>query len=243
MSEATDPSINAATPAPPAPVLGYHVPRSGKLVSVASCGDAAEGQMVASALSASGIPSAVVNEHTNALGGYAGRTWVEVHVGVEDRDRAVELVEQLRSGDAFEPEEEPSDGSAEFAEGAGGARIPLGVAGEFDTAREMYDAAAVLGSARVATYLPNLVPRKEGGPPRAFVVRVPLEELDRALEILEEAEEEDEEDRCRACGSWQVRQGGEGAVGAALRWLRGGKPHAARYNRECIKCGNRWWVG
>jgi hypothetical protein len=249
MPQDTDNSNVAPTESPaPAPVLGYHVPRSGKLVSVASCGDAAEAQMVASALAAAGIPSAVVNEHTNALGGYVGRTWVEVHVGVEDRDRAAALVSEIRSGDAFVPEDDPPDGSADIAADADGTRVPLAVAATFETARDMYDAAAVLGAARIPTYLPNLLPRgprpggaqaEAQGRPPAFKVRVTEDDLPRARALLEEAEEDEDEPRCPRCGSWRVHREG----GSFLYWLKdlfvGGRADGVRA-LECLACGHRF---
>ena len=246
---ANNPEVASTASPAPAPVLGYQVPRSGKLVSVASCGDAAEAQMVAAALSAAGIPSAVVNEHTNALGGYVGRNWVEVHVGVEDRDRAAGVVAEIRTGDAFVPEDDPPDGSADFAADADGTRVPLAVAATFHTARDMYDAAAVLGAARIPTYLPNLLPRgprpdaargeaEAQGRPPAFKVRVTEHDLPRARALLEDADDDDEP-RCPKCGSWRVHRQG----GSFLYWLRdlfgGGTADGVRA-LECLACGHRF---
>ena len=71
-------------------------------------------------------------------------------------ERARGILNRLRNGDDLEPDEDPDDGSADFATGERGRCDPLVVVAEHDTARAMYDYAATLGSVRVEVVLPNL---------------------------------------------------------------------------------------
>src|SRR5436190_8406400 len=91
------------------PVLGYQAPRSGKTARVATCADAAEGQVLVGELAGYGIPAAIINEHTSALGPWGGNAVVKVEVALEDAERALEIINQLRRGEDLEPEE-PADG-------------------------------------------------------------------------------------------------------------------------------------
>lgn len=244
-----EPAPPAASPTPPAP-LPYATPRSGKTVSVARCGDAGEAELICGELNAAGVPAAVVNQHTAALGPYAGGSGIEVRVPVEDADRAAEVLARRPDAGDLEPEPEPPNGSADFAADEEGARVPLAVVGEFATAREMHDAAAALGSARVRTYLPNLVPRKRaaGGdpegderPPPVFHVRVAEADLERAREVLGEAADPDEP-RCPNCASWRVHRRG----GSFFSWIKeffgGGAADGVRA-LQCLSCGHHFAWG
>jgi hypothetical protein len=215
-------------PAAAPPVLGYQAPRSSKTARVATCADAGEGQVLVGELAGYGIPAAIINEHTSALGPWGGNAVVKVEVPLEDADRAAEIVNRLRSGDDLEPEDEPPEGRVDAPTDEHGQPQPLAVVAEYDTAREMYDCAATLGSARVAPFMPNVVRRPEGAAPsrRKFVVRVPEEDLERARRVLADAKAESEDDddpRCPACGSWHVGRRVEGLFATVARWLVGGR--------------------
>jgi len=241
----TDPSDEPLKPLPAneLPVLSYQAPRSGQTARVATCADAGEGQVLVGELAGYGIPAAVINEHTSALGPWGGNAVVKVEVRLEDAERAADIVNRLRSGQDLEPEEEPADGSADFTTDEEGRRQPLAVVAEYDTAREMYECAATLGSVRVTAFLPNLVRRPEGAEPsgRKFVVRVLEDDLGRARRVLSEASreaEEDDEPRCPACGSWHVGRRVDGLLATLARWLgaRGGPPDDPAARWQCYRC-------
>jgi len=220
-------------------VLGYQTPRSGRMFTVASCADAGEAELVCGELRSAGIPAVALNQHTAALGPYAGGSHVEVRVPVEDRDRAAEVMSRLPDRADLEPEPEPSDGSADFATDDSGARVALAVVATYPTSRQMLEAAAALGSARVKSYLPNLVPRDPArdGPPPIFRVQVAQEHLRRAQALLEELDDPDEP-RCPQCASWRVHPQG----GSLLSWivgLFGGGGVADGVKRmQCLSCGH-----
>src|SRR3954454_706543 len=101
------PDEDRPTPALPAdrpPVLGYQGPRSGGTARVATCADAAEGQVLVGELAGYGIPAAVINEHTSALGPWGGNAVAKVEVPLEDAERAFDIINRLRSGQDLEPE-------------------------------------------------------------------------------------------------------------------------------------------
>ena len=241
----------SASPAPP--VLGYQAPRSGKGVTVAWCADVMEAELLRNELNANGVPAASVNQHVvSALQGYVGFVRVEVQVAVEDLDRAAAVLARLPGRNDVEPAEDPPDGSADFTTDAGGARVPLAVAAEYDTAQEMLEASAALGSARIESFLPDLVPRPPRDAdaaepaPRRFRVRVVADELARARRVLEEAAEDDgdaggdaDDTRCPKCASWRVYGSSPGVVASLLRLLGGtGGPRGKTW--QCLKCGHRW---
>src|SRR5205823_14031131 len=88
----------------PAPVLGYQGPRSRKAVTVAWCADAGEAELLCGELHAAGVPASAVNQHTVALGPYAGATQIEVQVPVEDREQAAGVLARLPDRNDVEPE-------------------------------------------------------------------------------------------------------------------------------------------
>jgi hypothetical protein len=120
--------------------------------------------------------------------------------------------------------------------------------GEFDTAREMYDCAATLGSVRIEPILPNLVRRPEDAAPsgRKFVVRVLEEDLGRAKRILAEAKDESEDEdepRCPACASWHVGKRVDGLFATLARWFGAGRSAADPSppgKWECYRCHHRF---
>jgi hypothetical protein len=263
MSE--DPLPEIAKPAPPAdkepspaPILGYQTSRSGRGVTVAWCADAMEAELLCNELNANGVLAVTANEHVvSALQGYVGFVRVEVQVAVEDRDRAAAVLARLPGRNDVEPAEEPADGSADFTTDESGARLPLAVVAEYPTAQEMLEASAVLGSVRVQTFLPDLVPRypapdpdtadPDAGaqrPPPLFRVRVLEDDLPRARRVLEESDGADdagEEDdpRCPKCASWRVHGSTPGIVGSIVRMLTGGGGARGR-TWECLRCRFKW---
>lgn len=226
--------------------LEYAAPRSGKTVTVAFCADSAEAELLCAELHAAGVPAAAVNHHAVAvLGPYSGQGSVEVQVPVEERGRAAEVIARLPDRNDVVPEPEPSDGSADFATDEQGGRVELAVAAEFATAEAMQDAAAALGSARVRTYLPNLVPKPPDAPDRpapVYRVRVAADDLAKARSVLGE-EGDPDEPRCPQCASWRVHRQG----GSFFSWLReifvgGEKADGVQYF-ECLRCRHRFAWG
>jgi hypothetical protein len=171
---------------------------------------------------------------------------VQVEVPWEEEERAAEIINRLRSGVDLEPEADPADGSAEFTVDESGRRQPLAAVAEFDTAREMYDCAATLGSVRVIPILPNVVRRPDGASPsgRKFVVRVLEEESGRARRVLAEAlreAEEEDEPRCPACGSWHVGNRVDGLFATVARWFGARRASSDPPGKwQCYRCGNKF---
>jgi hypothetical protein len=214
------------------------------MLTVASCADAGEAELVCGELRSAGVPAVALNQHTAALGPYGGGSVIAVRVPVEDGDRAAEVMARLPDRGDAEPEPEPADGSADFATDESGARVALAVVATYATSREMLEAAAALGSARVKTYLPNLMPRDptREGPAPAFRVRVAREDLARAEDVLGELDDLDEP-RCPQCASWRVHPQGGGLL-AVLRAIFGGGGHRDGVQRmECLRCGHRFAWG
>jgi hypothetical protein len=209
-----------------------------------------EAELLCNELRDNGVHAVTANENTvAALQGYVGFVRVEVQVAAEDRERAAEVLARLPGRNDVEPVEEPTDGSADYATDADGGRVPLAVAAEYDTAQEMLEASAALGSARVQSFLPDLVPRRPDAadsadrPRPRFRVRVPADELDRARRVLEESEADDEEGeaddpRCPECASWRVHGSSAGVLGSIVRMLTGAAAGGRTW--QCLRCGFRW---
>ena len=234
----------------PAP-LDYAPLRSGKGVTVAWCADAMEAELLCNALRDGGVAAVAVNQHTvAALQGYVGFVKVEVQVAVEDREAAAEVLARLPGRNDVEPAEDPADGSADFATDASGARVPLAVAAEVGTAQEMLEASAALGSARIQSFLPDLVPRRpdtpgEERPPARFRVRVLADELERAKRVLEESQEErgegtEDDPRCPECASWRV-YGSSPGIFASLAGMFTGRGSGGK-TWQCLRCRHKWAV-
>jgi hypothetical protein len=266
MSDDPSPTSPIATPPAneppsPAPVLAYQSPRSGKGVTVAWCADAMEAELLCNELQANGVPAVTANEHiVSALQGYVGFVRVEVQVAVEDRDRAAAVLARLPGRNDVEPADEPADGSADFTTDDSGARLPLAVVAEYDTAQEMLEASAALGSARVQTFLPDLMPKRPrpapgqgptpgdaddaDRPPPRFRVRVLEEELPRAQRVLQESDGDedsgDEDDpRCPKCASWRVHGATPGVVSSIVRLFTGGGRSRGK-TWQCLRCKFKW---
>jgi hypothetical protein len=238
----SDPLGADREPATP-PILGYHAPRSGRTVSLVRCANAAEAELICGELGAAGVPAVTVNQYTANLGPYAGGSQVEVHVAVEDADHAAEVLARLPGPKDLEPAPEPPDGSADFATDDQGGTVPLAVVAEFGTVQEMMDASAALGSAKVRTYLPALVPRRKDteGPPPVFRVRVAEEDLTRARAVLAEDEDADEP-RCPRCAAWRVHRKSN-----LLSWfLDFFRPEGSADGVQtfvCLRCGEQFTWG
>jgi hypothetical protein len=209
------------------------------MLTVASCADAGEAELICGEMRSAGVPAVALNGHTAALGPYSGGSLIEVRVPVEDKERAAEVMARLPDRGDVEPEPEPADGSADFATDGSGASVALAVVATYPTSREMLEAAAALGSARVKSYLPNLIPRDgtRDGPPPAFPVRVARDDLRRAEEVLGELDDPDEP-RCPRCASWRVHPQGGGLL-AMLRGIFGGGGQRDGVQRmQCLRCGH-----
>ena len=226
------------------PVLAYQAPRSGRTVTVAWCADLGEAELVCGELRRANVPAAVVNQYTAALGPYSGGSQVQVRIPVEDRGAAAEVLARLPWLHDVEPEPEPPDGSSDFAVDEQGGRIALAVLGEFASAEDMLGASAALGSARITTYLPNLIPRAVDakGPPQPFRVRVAAEDLSRARAVLEEAAEPDEP-RCPKCGAWRVHRHGRGLLAWLASFFGPNESADGVQALECLRCGHRFAWG
>jgi hypothetical protein len=219
-------------------VLPYSGAAVTSAVTVRSCGNPMEAQLVAGRLTSAGIDSYLMNENANALGPYSGFCPIDVQVKKEDLERAREVLAQ---GD-FDPlDVEPAAETAEEA-------ADLAEVAVFDNPRALFDAAAVLGAARIDSFLPALAPR--GGRPRGtgdrFRLRVRPQDLERARDELDHAshdrrdDADEDEMRCPHCGSWRVYPLSRPWPGI-LPFLFGGARTEER-DYECLRCRARWSV-
>ena len=185
---------------------------SGRLVRLLSYGNEEDARVHAAALWNEGIPSQVVNAHTNALGiPYAGFSPVELHVLEGDVPRAREIL----AGPYREDLEPAGDEVAEAPLDENGQPFALEIVGAFPSVRALFDMQMVLASANLPCYLPVLVSRGDGPPGRGdrFLLRVVADDLPRARQLIAQeaaddaadaAEGEAADPRCPVCGSWRV---------------------------------------
>ena len=232
-------------PQAPAPVLSYQAPRTGKTMTVAWCADLTEAEQVCDELRRAGVPAALVNQHTAALGPYAGGSRIEIQVMADDRRLAAEVLARLTWLHELEPESEPRDGSADFTTDGNGNRSPLAVAAAYGTVQEMLDAAAALAAVKLRTFLPDLVPHRDAdtdAPPPVFKVRVRAEELGRAKAVLDElgAEGDESDLRCPKCASWRVHRHAPGLLAWLKSWLGAKDDRGGGERFACIRCHYQW---
>jgi len=224
-------------------VLAYQSPILTSAVTVRKCIDAMEAQLCGNELAAHGIEYFILNQNVNSLGWpYAGLSEVEVQVRKQDAPLAAQLLSRFE-GNPLDVEPDEGAASQEPVPSPVGEGL-LVVAESFETVRDLYDAAATLGSVRIESFLPALVsrgdrPRGEG---KRFVLRVRESDLDRAREVLSRAQaddqEEDNEPRCPACGSWRVAPAPRPWPGL-MNFLLGTGNRESR-ELECLRCKHRW---
>jgi DNA-directed RNA polymerase subunit RPC12/RpoP len=223
-------------------VLAYQGPILTSAVTVGRCADPIEAQLCGNELAAHGIDYHILNQNVNSLGWpYAGLSQVEVQVREQDAQLASRLLARFEANPLdVEPDEGGHDGPIPDPAGEG---VLVAVA-TFDHPRELYDAAATLGAARIDSFLPSLIPRgdRPGGEGRRFVARVRESDLARAREVLSQAradqDEEDDEPRCPACGSWRVAPARRPWPGL-IRYLFGSCDRETG-ELECLRCKRRW---
>ncbi|HEY8746739.1 MAG TPA: DUF2007 domain-containing protein [Tepidisphaeraceae bacterium] len=223
-------------------VLPYQRQVNTPVVTVRTFYDAMEAQLYANELEVAGIDYNLTNQNTNTLGPYAAFSQVELQVREEDVADAQRLLSQLELDPTDVEPEQSVDPTAPLPDPSGEGTLVTAVA--FDNPRAMFDAAAVLGAARVDCILPVLVARGERprGTGDRFVVRVREADLKRAREILasrdDVSNEEDDEPRCPKCGSWRTYPVPASSGGLA-GLLFGRAPEETR-QLECLRCHHRW---
>ena len=224
-------------------VLSYQGPILTSAVTVRKCIDAMQAQLCGNELAAHGIDYYILNQNVNSLGWpYAGLSEVEVQVREQDAELARQLLSRFEGNPLdVEPDEGAATREAVPDPGGEGVLVP---AAAFDNPRELYDAAATLGAARVESFLPGLVARgdRPRGQGKRFVLRVREADLDRAVEVLSDAEadrdEDEDEPRCPACGSWRVAPAPKPWPGLLGFLLGAARP--VPQEMECLRCKHRW---
>ena len=220
-------------------VLPYQGYLRTSAVTVQTCANPVDAQLIAGELETAGIDAYVLNQNANALGPYSAFCPVEVQVKQQDAERAREALARSR----FDPlDVEPAETATEMTPEEG--QPELVEAARFDQPRRLFEAAALLGASRIESFLPPLAPRgnrPKGSGPR-YVLRVRETDLERAREVLEDAaaEEADEDDiRCPRCGSWRTYPMSRPFPGI-LPFLFGGARNEPR-EFECLRCRHRWF--
>jgi len=208
------------------------------LVTVARCGNAQEAAIRVNALEAEGIRAITINEHAVANLGLYGANLGEIGVQVQKND--ADLARQVLHA-ALSDEVEPADEQPQTMPSLrpDGEPLPLEVVGRFDTIRALREAALLLESARIRSVPPKLVPRQgPAGTGDRFHLRVAVDEVDTAREVLADRDEESEEGdlRCPKCGSWRIFPVGN--IIPTIRWFlrMGDKPVA---EMDCLECRHR----
>jgi hypothetical protein len=220
-------------------VLSYQTPMLTSAVTVRSCFDAIEAQLCGNVLAAQGIDYYIMNQNTNTLGPYAGFSRVEVQVREEDARRAAELLARFQADPLDVEPEEPGGADQVVSDPSG--KGTLAVAAAYETARELFDAAATLGASRIDSYLPSLVPRgdRTRGSGKRFLLHVRDDDLERAKEVLaQSAPDDDDEPCCPACGSWRVAPASRPWPGLVKFLL--GSGNRGPEEMECLRCKHRW---
>ncbi len=194
------------TPVPVVPVLSYLSSIPGSAVTVGRYASAVEAALPSAELTAEGIHNNVHNANTNALGLYfSGFSVVELQVHEADAARAREILDRINADDL-----EPAALELDPPLDEQGKPIALGVAGAFESVRDLGDAQTVLASAGIQAFPPPLVRRGEAPPGegKRFLLRVLEEDRERAQTLLTQSEAEVEEDdddlHCPQCGSWRT---------------------------------------
>jgi hypothetical protein len=174
-----------------------------KLVVLARFNTANEAELRAAVLEGEGIHAEVFGANFNQVNWYwQGFNSVELNVRAGDLERAAEILANTGDDDL-----EPDDQTASAAPAVDEQGLELVPAAAFETAAAMRDAQTVLASAKIASYVPRLVPRGDRPPGMGarFVVKVAIDDLQQARELLaEEAQDDSEYPRCPKCGSWRV---------------------------------------
>lgn len=224
-------SVTSPMPNDSSPVLSYAAAASTREVTIARVAGGAEAEMIAGQLAAAGIPSQVADRNVEVLGPYAPGGSVKVIVMADDADRAREVLrDEVEPGGDPEPLLDDAGQPVELAEVAA-----------FDEPRLLRQAAATLAAARVKPYLPTLVPRSESAPGegKRFLLRVRIDELERARNLLEEPDEDDDgepEPRCPKCHAWRVHKN-TSVMEEIGRFFGFGRGRKSEY--ECLKCRYR----
>ena len=228
-------------------VLPYHGPALSSAVTVKTFFNAMEAQLYANELAAHGIDYFLANQNANTfLGWYSGFTQVELQVRRQDANRAVEVLARLQLLDPSDVEpEDDTDPQAPIPDPDGqGMLVTLAA---YDNPRSVYDAAAILGAARIESFLPALVVRgdRPRGAGKRFVLRVREADLALAHEALAEPDRESADDadepRCPRCGSWRVHALPRPWPGL-IKFLFGGGAAGPR-QVECLRCHHYWTTG
>jgi hypothetical protein len=212
-------------------------------VTLCTCADATEAQMLRTSLRAANVAASELILQ-GERGGADGRALVEFRVHPEQvpfaRALHFELMFDLDQLEPIDPQPPPPVDER-------GHPVELVTVAVYEHARDLVDAAVVLGAAGIDPILPEMAPR----PPehrdvaRRFEVRVLREDAAQAGELLRAAAEENaaaEErlQRCPRCRSWQVTEDPQ-LLRRALNVLTLGR--IARGFREmygCNRCGCRW---
>lgn len=228
-------------------VLPYHGPALSSAVTVKTFFNAMEAQLYANELAAHGIDYFLANQNANTfLGWYSGFTQVELQVRRQDADRAAEVLARLQLLDPTDVEpEDDSDPQAPIPDPDGqGILVTLAA---FDNPLSVYDAAAILGAARIESFLPALVVRgdRPRGAGKRFALRVREADLALARDASAEAERDSDGDtdepRYPRCGSWRVHALPRPWPGLII-FLFGGGAKSPR-GLECLRCHHRWTAG
>jgi hypothetical protein len=222
-------------------VLPYQGALPTSAVTVGTFYHVYEAHIFANQLASQGIDYFLMNQNVNVLGAYAGFSQIELQVRKEDLAAARNALAQFQASPLEVEPAERTDPDQPIPDPAGEGLLVT--AGRFDNPRSLFDAAAILGAARVEGFLPLLVPRSNlaDGATIPFVLRVRAGDLAAAREILSNAaaeEADEDEPRCPKCGSYRVAA--VSSFWADLMQFIRGASKSKQQMMECLRCRQRW---
>jgi len=191
-----DPKIMNGSQASRLHMLNYAAGTVSEPVVVARCRTTMEASMLAQMLSDAGITAQLTDQNTEVLGPYAAGASVRVIVPSQDAALAQEALKAARETQGADVE--PVD---VYACDQGMTTVAA-----FEQAWQMKEAAVTLVSARIETFVPQLVARGESaaGAGRRFILRVSKSDADEARNLLRESDFDADDRRCSHCGCQRI---------------------------------------
>ena len=224
-------------------VLPYEGILPTNAVTVRRFYDPFEAQLYANELAAHGIDYYLMNQNANVLGPYAGASPLELQVREQDVPETQAVLSRFHVNLAEVEPAGDSDPFKSISDPTGDGLLVSAAA--YENPRQLFDAAATLGAARVECFLPLLVPRgdRPPGEGKRFVLWVRESDVVRARETLAQADAEraaEDEPRCPKCGSYRVDLAPAPWPGL-VKFLFGKRSDQPR-EMQCFRCRERWRI-
>jgi len=225
-------------------VLPYQGALATSATTIRKFHDLLEAQLFANELASHDIEYFLVNQNVTGLGfPYSGFSQIELQVREQDLAESQRILTNVQVNPLELEPEDTGDPKIPIPDPGGEGVLVMACA--YENPRDLFDAAASLGAARIEAFVPSIVPRRDrpAGEGKRFVLRVREEDLERAVEILNDAESEraeNDEPRCPKCGSYHVAAPSR-PLGKLMKFLIGFGPLPPS-EAECLRCKHRFGV-